>query len=163
MRFIKLLPAVVLGAIALMSCQNTKVEREHESLTPMSFEKVTFEDDFWLPRLKTQKETLVPFSLSKTEQAVENLRRVGEWVQKGRGQKLLPLPRYVSSDLFKVMEGAASLLAMERDEELEAQMDAIIDIIADAQCDDGYLYEIFSVPQNMHQHRGGGAGDGRYT
>lgn len=163
MRFIKFLPAVVLGAIALMSCQNTKVEREHESLTPMSFEKVAFEDDFWLPRLKTQKETLVPFSLSKTEQAVENLRRVGEWVQKGRGQKLLPLPRYVSSDLFKVMEGAASLLAMERDEELEAQMDAIIDIIADAQCDDGYLYEIFSVPQNMHQHRGGGAGDGRYT
>ena len=163
MRFIKLLPAVVLGAIVLMSCQNTKVEREHESLTPMSFEKVAFEDDFWLPRLKTQKETLVPFSLSKTEQAVENLRRVGEWVQKGRGQKLLPLPRYVSSDLFKVMEGAASLLAMERDEELEAQMDAIIDIIADAQCKDGYLYEIFSVPQNMHQHRGGGAGDGRYT
>ena len=42
-------------------------------------------------------------------------------------------------------------------------MDAIIDIIADSQCEDGYLYELFSVPQDMHHHHGWGAGDGRYT
>ena len=153
---------VALAAVAT-ACQPEKIERENESLTPVTFEKVAMEDDFWLPRLKIQKETLVPFSLEKTESAVENLRRVGEWVQKGKGEKLLNLPRYVASDLFKVMEGAASLLAVERDEKLEAQMDAIIDIIADSQCEDGYLYELFSVPQDMHHHHGWGAGDGRYT
>ena len=124
---------LALAAVAT-ACQPEKIEREKESLTPVTFEKVAMEDNFWLPRLKTQKETLVPFSLGKTEDAVENLRRVGEWVQKGKGEKLLNLPRYVASDLFKVMEGAASLLAVERDEKLEAQMDAIIDIIADSQC-----------------------------
>lgn len=163
MKFLKFIPAVALGAIAVTSCQNNAIERQRESLTPVTFEKVALEDSFWLPRLKTQKDTLVPFSLEKTEQAVENLRRVGEWVQKGKGEKLLNLPRYVASDLFKVMEGAASLLAVERDEKLEAQMDQIIDIIAASQCEDGYLYELFSVPKDMHHHHGWGAGDGRYT
>ncbi|MBR5283317.1 MAG: glycoside hydrolase family 127 protein [Alistipes sp.] len=154
---------IALSAVFFATCKSERVEREQESLTPVTFEKVALEDDFWLPRLKIQKQTLVPFSLQKTENAVENLRRVGEWVQKGKGQKLLNLPRYVASDLFKVMEGAASLLAVERDAELEAQMDEIIDIIAASQCEDGYLYELFSVPQDMHHHHGWGAGDGRYT
>ena len=77
-------------------------QKVNEPLAPVSFEKVTLQDSFWLPRLKTQKETLVPFSLDKTEPAVENLRRTGEYLKTGKG-KLLPLPRYVASDLFKVM------------------------------------------------------------
>ncbi|MDR3141314.1 MAG: glycoside hydrolase family 127 protein, partial [Tannerellaceae bacterium] len=54
----------------------------------------------------------------------------------------LPFPhRFVSSDLYKVMEGAAYLLQLEHDPELEREMDRIIDIIADAQQKDGYNYE----------------------
>ena len=134
--------------------------KEKESLSPVSFEKVTLEDSFWLPRLKTQKETLVPFSLEKTEPAVENLRRTGEYLKTGKG-KLLSLPRYVASDLFKVMEGAAYLLTLEKDPELEKQMDNIIDIIAEAQCPDGYLYEIFTAPSE--KKIGWGAGDKPYS
>lgn len=135
-------------------------QKVNESLAPVSFEKVTLQDSFWLPRLKTQKETLVPFSLDKTEPAVENLRRTGEYLKTGKG-KLLPLPRYVASDLFKVMEGAAYLLTLEKDPELEKRMDDIIDIIADAQCEDGYLYELFTAPsQNAI---GWGAGDKPYS
>lgn len=135
-------------------------QKVNEPLAPVSFEKVTLQDSFWLPRLKTQKETLVPFSLDKTEPAVENLRRTGEYLKTGKG-KLLPLPRYVASDLFKVMEGAAYLLTLEKDPELEKRMDEIIDIIADAQCEDGYLYELFTAPsQNAI---GWGAGDKPYS
>ena len=135
-------------------------QKINEPLAPVSFEKVTLQDSFWLPRLKTQKETLVPFSLDKTEPAVENLRRTGEYLKTGKG-KLLPLPRYVASDLFKVMEGAAYLLTLEKDPELEKRMDEIIDIIADAQCEDGYLYELFTAPsQNAI---GWGAGDKPYS
>ena len=136
------------------------LQKVNEPLAPVSFEKVTLQDSFWLPRLKTQKETLVPFSLDKTEPAVENLRRTGEYLKTGKG-KLLPLPRYVASDLFKVMEGAAYLLTLEKDPELEKRMDEIIDIIADAQCEDGYLYELFTAPsQNAI---GWGAGDKPYS
>ena len=66
---------VALAAVAT-ACQPEKIEREKESLTPVTFEKVAMEDNFWLPRLKTQKETLVPYSLGKVEHAVRNLQKV---------------------------------------------------------------------------------------
>ena len=134
----------------LISCAASDVEKPDETLQSVSFEKVRLEDDFWLPRLKIQKETLVPFSLEKTQTAVENLQMVGEYLKTGKVQKMHPLARYVASDLFKVMEGAAYLLTLEDDPALEKRMDEIIDIIADAQCEDGYLYEPLSVPESMY-------------
>lgn len=133
-----------------------------EALEPVSFEKVTLQDRFWLPRLITQKETLVPFSLEKTETAVENLRLVGEYLKTGKEEKMHPLARYVASDLFKIMEGAAYLLTLEDDPELEKRMDEIIDIIADAQCQDGYLYEPLTVPASMYK-RTNATGDRPYS
>lgn len=149
-----------LSILMLFSCHDTTVVKEQEPLTPISFEKVTLEDQFWLSRLKTQKKTLVPFSLEKTKPAVENLRRTGEYLKTGTGE-LLNLPRYVASDLFKVMEGAAYLLTLEKDPELEKQMDEIIDVISEAQCPDGYLYELFTVPSK--KSIGWGAGDKPYS
>lgn len=148
--------------ILLQGCNGNRVEMSQDPLTPLSFEDVELRDSFWLPRLKTQKETLVPFSLDKTRPAVENLRRVGAYLKEGKKENLLPLPRYVASDLFKVMEGAAYLLKVEKDPALEARMDSIIDIIADAQCEDGYLYELFSVDPSMRK-LGWGAGDKPYS
>ncbi len=115
-------------------------DQEHDyPLAPMSFEKVTLQDSFWLPRLKLQAESTVPHALVQTEPAVENLRRCGNFLH-GRGGEL-PFPhRFVSSDLYKVMEGAAYLLMIKPDPALEKQLDDIIDVIAEAQQDDGYLY-----------------------
>ena len=151
--------ACIVPALCLSACNGPMPQKDKEPLAPISFEKVTLQDSFWLPRLKIQKQTLVPFSLEKTQPAVENLRRTGEYLKTGKG-KLLPLPRYVASDLFKVMEGAAYLLTLEKDPELEKQMDEIIDIIADAQCPDGYLYELFIAPS---EKIGWGAGDKPYS
>lgn len=108
-------------------------------VAPVAFNKVALKDKFWLPRLRIQKNETVPFALRKTESAIENLRRCGAYL---RGEKdELPFPhRFISSDLYKVMEGAAYILNIEYDPELEARMDEIIDIIGKAQQDDGYLY-----------------------
>ena len=127
--------------------QDSKPE---EALTPVTFEKVMLDDEFWLPRLELQKETLIPFSFGKMEPAVENIRRIGEYLKTGKEQPLLRLARFVGSDLFKVMEGAAYLLSLERDPELETQMDEIIDLIIAAQCEDGYYYEPLTVPDSMY-------------
>lgn len=159
MKIRNLISASILTGCVLLSCQEPIV-KEKEALTPITFEKVTLQDQFWLPRLKTQKQTLAPFALEKTEPAIENLRRVGEYLKTGKG-KLENLPRYVASDLFKVMEGVAYLLTLEKDAELEKQMDEIIDIIADAQCPDGYLYEWFTAP--FKSKNGWGAGDKPYS
>ena len=144
----KILFISIMASFAAVSCCRS-VDKPEEALTPVTFEKVTLEDEFWLPRLMTQKKMLVPFALEKTEPVVENLRMVGNYLKHGVQQKMNKLPRYVASDLFKVMEGASYLLTLEDDPELEAQMDAIIDVIADAQCEDGYLYEPLSVPETM--------------
>ena len=153
-------------ALAFASCQTIKCEAEkvEEPLTAVEFNQVALNDNFWLPRLQIQKQTLVPFSLEKTEYAVENLRRVGAYLRGEKVEEPIKGPIFVASDLFKVMEGAAYLLILEKDEALEKQMDEIIDVIADAQEEDGYLYEHHIMPKHLrNQGNNGGAGAERYS
>jgi DUF1680 family protein len=135
-----------------------------EKITPVPFNKVELEDGFWLPRLKTQKEVLVPFALQKTERAVENLYKTALFLE-GDTTDLPFAHRFISSDLYKVMEGAAYLLQLERDPILEKQLDDIINIIERAQQDDGYLYvaHITGVSKNASHWDGGGMGDQPYS
>lgn len=146
------------------SCSKEVQPSTQGALTQIPFHEVTLEDSFWLPRLQTQKRTLVPFAMEKTEPAVEQLRITAQYLKGDRSRKLMNLPYYVASDLFKVMEGAAYLLAIEADEELEQQMDEIIDIIAEAQCEDGYLYEYHIFDDTMRErNRDWGPGKERYS
>jgi DUF1680 family protein len=135
-----------------------------DRLIPVPFNQVQLKDDFWKPRLKTQAETLVPFALDKTIPAVENLEKAARFLKGDTTD--LPFPhRFISSDLYKVMEGAAYLLMENRNPELEKRMDEIIDIIASAQQEDGYLYvaHITGVSK-FHDHWGGGGmGDKPYS
>lgn len=151
------------AAATLLSCSTTTDPQPYEgSITQIPFNQVSLQDDFWLPRLNTQKRTLVPFSLEKTAYAVDNLRRVGAYLRGEKVTKPLEGPYYVASDLFKVMEGAAYLLTLEKDEALERQMDEIIDVIAAAQAPDGYLYEHHIMPPHLRNPRNR-AGEKPYT
>ncbi len=151
------------AACTLLSCSTvTDVAPYTGSITQVPFDQVSLQDDFWLPRLNTQKRTLVPFSLDKTAYTVENLRRVGAYLRGEKVTKPLEGPYYVASDLFKVMEGAAYLLTLEKDDALERQMDEIIDVIAAAQAPDGYLYEHHIMPPHLRNPRNR-AGEKPYT
>jgi DUF1680 family protein len=154
----------ILLFVTVYSCTDTDPKISNETLTPVPFHEVKLTDSFWLPRLKTQKQTLVPFALDKAQPAVDNLRKTANFL-KGIPDEL-PFPhRYIASDLYKIMEGAAYLLALERDTALERQMDRIIDIIADALQTDGYLYEshITGVSKNAEHWGGAGMGDKPYS
>lgn len=157
-------------ALALAACSTGKEEKDAGSLSdgyalaPIPFNQVNLEDNFWLPRLKTQAETLVPFALDKTRPAVENLEKAAKFLKGDTTD--LPFPhRYISSDLYKVMEGAALLLMENPDTALEKRMDEIIDIIAEAQKEDGYLYvaHITGVSKDHDHWGGGGMGDKPYS
>jgi DUF1680 family protein len=122
------------------------------------------EDAFWLPRLQTQKMTLVPFALDKTRPAVDNLAKTAKFLQGDTTD--LPFPhRYIASDLYKVMEGAALTLRENPDPQLEKRLDSIIAIIGKAQKADGYLYEahITGVSKNAEHWGGAGMGDKPYS
>lgn len=79
----------------------------------------------------------------------------------------LPFPhRYIASDLYKVMKGAALSLMENPNPQLEQLLDSIITTINDAQKDDGYLYEahITGVSRDYKDHWGGGGmGDKPYS
>lgn len=117
-------------------------------LQPVSFERVTLTDEFWLPRLQTQRRALLPHAFRQTAPALAGLRAAARVLAGEELEDPPPPQRYRSSDLFKVMEGAAYLLAIERDRELERRMDAIIDVIAAAQAPDGYLHPTRIIYQN---------------
>ncbi len=147
-----------------LALEQNGIERGSTRLTPVPFNQVKLTDSFWLPRLETQAETLIPFALEKTQPAVENLKRTANFLN-GIADSL-PFPhRYLSSDLYKVMEGIAYLLMDNRDPALEKKMDDIIDIIADAQKKDGYLYvaHITGVAKDHSAWGGGGMGDKPYS
>lgn len=153
--FFSLISAIMLTSSGMMA---------ENLLKAIPFEQVTLEDNFWRPRLIIQKETLVPFALDKVRPAMDNLRKTGQYLRGDSSE--LPFPhRFVASDLYKVMKGAAYLLTLEKDPALEHTMDSIIDLIGSAQKPDGYLYEAHTTGVSaQHEHWGGGGmGDRPYS
>lgn len=127
------------GCLSCTSVSFSDIKPEG-NIEPVTFDQVKLTDHFWAPWQKKQGEVTIPTALNNTEPAVENLRRTAHFLHGIPDQ--LPVPhRFVSSDLFKIMESAAYSLQIAPDSCLESQIDAIIDIIDSAQQEDGYLYE----------------------
>lgn len=168
-----LIIAALLGATTLfLNCKDASRENDkavdtaqNQHLQAVLFNEVHLEDTFWKPRLKIQADTLIPFALEKTKRAVENLEKTAKFNQGDTTD--LPFPhRYVASDLYKVMEGAALSLMENPNPALEERLDGIITTIGKAQLDDGYLYEahITGVSKNTEDKFGGsGMGDRPYS
>jgi DUF1680 family protein len=158
-RIITVLVAVLFSIYQMMAQTAKSGESQLTSLKQLSFDKVELTDHFWSQRMKTQKERLIPIAFERTENAVEDLRRTAAWL-KGDTSLLPSTSRFSISDLFKVMEGAAYLLKINRDEALENKIDSIAAIIAGAQEKDGYLYPAHTTNAYKNAELWGGAGMG---
>lgn len=112
---------------------------------------VTVTGGFWLPRLETNRAVTVQSDLKRCEETgrLANFRLAGK--RAGGGFRGIP---YDDSDVFKVIEGAAYILAMHPDMSLEAQIDAVIADIAKAQETDGYLYTARTLGFNYGEKNG---------
>ena len=109
------------------------------AIEPVPFHEVEMTSEFWRPRLITQRKVLVPFAFEKTEKGVAHLQAAADFLAGKKVEGHRP-HRFIDSDLYKVMEGAAYLAQLEDDPELEVQFDRIVDVIASAQEPNGYLY-----------------------
>ncbi len=123
-----------IGCIAMLSSMH-----QVASIEPVPFHKVEMTSDFWRPRLITQRKVLVPFAFEKTKPGVAHLQAAADYLAGKKVDGHRP-HRFIDSDLYKVMEGAAYLAQLQDDPELESQFDRIVDVIAAAQEPDGYLY-----------------------
>jgi hypothetical protein len=117
----------------------TKREFKDYPIVPVPFNKVKLTDKFWKPRIITEQEVTVPFSLKNGQDAIDRLRMCGDYLHGVSDEKPNP-HRFISSDLYKVMEGAAYSLMNFPDKKLEAKLDSIIGYIEGAMEEDGYLY-----------------------
>ncbi len=104
---------------------------------PVPFTEVQIQDDFWLPRIETNRTVTIPFALKMNEETgrVANF-AVAAGLKEGKYQGR----RFNDTDVYKVIEGAAYSLRFHPDPELESQLDDLIDLIEAAQEDDGYIY-----------------------
>ncbi|MCP4785708.1 MAG: hypothetical protein GY903_24930 [Fuerstiella sp.] len=128
-------------------------------LKPVPFNKVEMTSDFWRPRLETQRKTLVPFAFEKTQPGVEHLKAARDFLagEKVEGHRA---HRFIDSDLYKVMEGAAYLLQLRHDPELEKTLDDLADVIEGAQHENGYLYPSHTTGAGQSKNM---MGDSPYT
>lgn len=128
---------LVLMMVMLVSCNQKQSPLADYPVVPVPFTDVQLTDDFWRPRLDTNRIVSIPYNFQKCEEThrIDNFRVAGG-LKKGTFVGI----RYNDSDVFKVMEGAAYSLSTHPDAELEAYMDELIAAIAAAQEDDGYLY-----------------------
>ncbi|UCG56706.1 MAG: glycoside hydrolase family 127 protein, partial [Phycisphaerales bacterium] len=106
-------------------------------IQPVPFTAVRVEDDFWAPRIETNRAVTIPFALEKNEETgrVDNFRIAG-----GLMEGAYDGERYNDTDVYKVIEGAAYSLKQHPDPELEKHIDSLVEIIAQAQEPDGYLF-----------------------
>lgn len=115
-------------------------------IEPVGIESVTIDDSFWKPRLETNRRVTIPHILDKNEETG----RVANF-EKAAGLREGPYEgrRFNDTDVYKIIEAASYVLAQEHDAELDARIDALIELIAAAQREDGYLFPAYTIdPEN---------------
>jgi hypothetical protein len=135
---------VVLGAAAMASAAEAPLRK----LSPVPFTDVKFADEFWAPRLETNRTKSIPYNFKMCEETgrITNFdKAAGKMAGKFEGIY------FNDSDLYKVIEGAAYSLAAHPDPELDKYVDGIIARIAAAQQKDGYLYTFYTVNKTLDQ------------
>lgn len=128
---------IVLFVVGLFSCSK-KVEKTTTPLNPVPFTSVHLNDQFWAPKIETNRKTSIPSAFGKCE---ENGRMDNFALACGliKGEHKGDFP-FDDTDVYKVLEGASYTLAVQYDKKLDHYIDSLITLIGAAQEKDGYLY-----------------------
>lgn len=113
-----------------------------ELLRPVPFTDVKLADDFWAPRIHTNRTVTIPHNFKMCEETgrIANFdRAAGKMPGKFEGLY------FNDSDVYKVMEAASYSLATHPDRKLDVYMDELIGKLAAAQRPDGYLNSFFTL------------------
>jgi len=132
--------------------------RKDYPIQPVRFTDVHISDEFWAPRIETNRNVSIPTAFDQCERTgrIENFARAAE-VLRGHdlADKHAPGFPFDDTDPYKVLEGASYALSIRPDPKLSAYLDSIIAKIAAAQEPDGYLYTTRTIdPQHPHQWSG---------
>lgn len=116
------------------------------------FTDVHLNDDFWLPRVKTNHTVTIPASFERCESTgrVKNFEMAA--AKSGKFCTIFP---FDDTDIYKTIEGASFSLSIFPDKKLETYIDSLITKVAAAQEPDGYLYTARTInPAEPHAWAG---------
>ncbi|MGD0897755.1 MAG: beta-L-arabinofuranosidase domain-containing protein [Thermoguttaceae bacterium] len=133
---------LIVAALASVSLPARAEGPAHRRLAAVPFASVKIEDEFWTPRLATNREKSLPHNFAWCEKTgrISNFDKAA-----GKAPGKFEGMFFNDSDLYKVLEGASYSLADRPDPALEKTVDDIIARIAAAQQKDGYLNTYFTL------------------
>ena len=137
--------------ISLAACKS-QPEKVDYKITGVPFNEVKINDNFWLPKIETNRTVTIPASFAKCEETgrVENFIKAA----KKEGEFGTTFP-FDDTDIYKIIEGASYSMSVHPDPQLDHYVDSLITIVAAAQEPDGYLYTARTIdPQHPHKWSG---------
>jgi len=132
--FLMFLAFVITGSL---SGEESVFQKEYR-IKPVLFTSVRFHDNFWAPKIETNRKVSIPSAFKKCEETgrIDNFAIAGG-LKHGEFKGDYP---FDDTDVYKVLEGASYALAVQYDRKVDEYLDGIIQLIAAAQEEDGYLY-----------------------
>src|SRR5258708_6654006 len=148
----KLLPALV---VALLAIAPAMPSRDY-AIRAVPLTAVTIDDGFWAPKLEINRAVTIPHILKEND----DTGRVGNF-EKAAGRKSGRYEgrRFNDTDVFKIIEAASYSLAVVADPRLSTRLDELIQLIAESQQQDGYLFPARTIDP---EHPAAGVGPERW-
>ena len=154
--------SVLIVLVTLLICSAASKAQEPkdklETIKPVPFTAVHLDDEFWTPRIETNRSVTVPYAFGKCEETgrVENFVRAAKKI---RGEKLKDDKvrgySFDDTDIYKILEGASFGLSVKAELKMEKYLDELIEKIAAAQEPDGYLFTARTInPEKPHEWAG---------
>jgi hypothetical protein len=149
----------ILTPAALILCALPALAGDYP-VRPVPFTSVKITGGFWKPRQDVNRKVTLPYAFQQCESTnrIRNFDLAADVMKRrAAGEKdaqATPLSIYPfdDSDVYKAIEGASFALSLQKDPELEKQVDGIIARIAAAQEPDGYLYTFRTMHPDSPAH-----------
>lgn len=120
-------------------------------LEAVDLKRIKINDDFWNKHIKLVPDVILPYQWdaindripeAQSSHCLENFR-----IAAGKKEGEYYGAVFQDTDIAKWLEAAGYCLCTARDEELEKTADEVIELIAGAQCADGYLNTYFTIKE----------------
>jgi DUF1680 family protein len=137
--------------VGLVACKS-QPEKADYKIQGVPFNEVKISDQFWLPKIETNRTVTIPASFAKCEETgrVESFVKAAK--KEGKFDTQFP---FDDTDIYKTIEGAAYSMSVHPDPKLDRYVDSLIAIVGKAQETDGYLYTARTIdPKHPHEWSG---------
>ncbi len=123
----------------------------NKKLKSVNLQKIKINDAFWTKYTKLVKDVIIPYQwniLNDNVKGAEPSHCLKNFkIAAGESSGEFGGAVFQDTDVAKWLEAVAYTLATDKDKNLEATADEVIDLIGRAQCEDGYLNTYFTIKE----------------